>query len=133
VAVTDGEGDRVLGSLMFLVSAIEEVTAMSDQIAEKAEAIRQARRRGESYGAIAVAEEPPRVVAMVSRMIDLLTDAGSQFRRAYARALYEEGATMDQIAERFGVSRQRVSALLRSAPARTDDGGKLLAGPARTE
>jgi DNA-binding transcriptional regulator LsrR (DeoR family) len=36
-------------------------------------------------------------------------------RRAEARALYAEGLTMDQIAERFGVTRQRVSALLRKA------------------
>ena len=34
-------------------------------------------------------------------------------RRAEAHALYAEGLTMDQIAERFGVTLQRVSALLR--------------------
>jgi len=45
-------------------------------------------------------------------MIDVLIDAGGQFRGAEANALYDEGANMDEIAALFGVSRQRVSALL---------------------
>jgi DNA-binding transcriptional regulator LsrR (DeoR family) len=36
-------------------------------------------------------------------------------RRAEAQALYAEGMTMEQIADRFGVTRQRVSTLLRKA------------------
>jgi predicted DNA-binding ArsR family transcriptional regulator len=127
--MTDGEADRVLGSLTFLRSVIEEVTALSEQVAERADEISEARRQGQSYGAIATAEEAPRLVAMMSRMIELLIDAGSQFRRAYARALYDEGVTMDQIAERFGVSRQRVSALLRAAGQHEE----VLAGPVSNE
>jgi transcriptional regulator with XRE-family HTH domain len=42
-----------------------------------------------------------------------LDTLGADVRRAEARALYEEGLTMEQIAEHFGVTRQRVSALLR--------------------
>jgi predicted transcriptional regulator len=34
-------------------------------------------------------------------------------RRTEARTLHREGLTMDQIAQLFGVTRQRVSALLR--------------------
>ena len=37
-------------------------------------------------------------------------------RSAEERALYAEGLTMNQIVELFGVSRQRVSALLRARP-----------------
>jgi len=43
-----------------------------------------------------------------------LVEAGSRLRRAEAHALHAEGMTMEQIAELFGVTRQRVSALLRS-------------------
>ena len=42
-----------------------------------------------------------------------LVDAGSRLRRAEARALHVEGMTMEQIADLFGVTRQRVSALLK--------------------
>ena len=35
--------------------------------------------------------------------------------RLLARALYDEGMTMEQIAAKFGVTRQRVSSLLREA------------------
>jgi hypothetical protein len=129
VAVSDGEGDTVLVSLAFLVSALEEISALSEQAVAKAELIGEARRQGQSYLTIAAVDERPRVVELVSRMIDVLTDAGSQFRRAHARALYEEGATMEQIAMLFGVTRQRVSAVLRPA----DNGGKLLAPPVRAE
>jgi DNA-binding transcriptional regulator LsrR (DeoR family) len=44
-----------------------------------------------------------------------LDTSGSNVRRAEAQALHAEGMTMEQIAERFGVTRQRVSALLRKA------------------
>ena len=44
-----------------------------------------------------------------------LDTGGAGVRRAEARALYAEGLTMEQIAERFGVTRQRVSTLLRTA------------------
>jgi predicted transcriptional regulator len=52
-------------------------------------------------------------------MIDAVVDAGSKFRRVHARALYEEGLTMDEIAALFGVTRQRVSAVLRKSGATT--------------
>jgi DNA-binding transcriptional regulator LsrR (DeoR family) len=42
--------------------------------------------------------------------------AGANVRRAEAEALYAEGLTMEQIAKSFGVTRQRVSALLRKGP-----------------
>ena len=40
---------------------------------------------------------------------------GNRNRRLEARALYQEGLTMVQLAAIFGVSRQRVSTLLREA------------------
>jgi hypothetical protein len=51
----------------------------------------------------------------ISAAIKALVRDGSRFRRLEARALYAEGLTMAQLATVFGVSRQRVSALLRSS------------------
>ncbi len=42
--------------------------------------------------------------------------SGAAWRRAEARALHQEGISMDRIAQLFGVTRQRVSALLNSQP-----------------
>jgi len=62
----------------------------------------------------AVADEPvPRVVEMLSLNMAALETRGADFRVAQARSLHDEGMTMDVIAELFGVSRQRISALLR--------------------
>lgn len=51
----------------------------------------------------------------ISEAIKALARDGNKFRRLEARALYEEGLTMAQLASIFGVSRQRVSTLLREA------------------
>jgi hypothetical protein len=53
------------------------------------------------------------VIQQISTALRELNRHGQHFRRVEARALYEEGLTMAQLAAVFGVSRQRVSALLR--------------------
>jgi transposase len=55
------------------------------------------------------------MMEQISTAIKALVRDGSRFRRLEARALYAEGLTMAQLATAFGVSRQRVSALLRDA------------------
>lgn len=47
-----------------------------------------------------------------------LRGAGAKLRRAWARGLLNEGLTTRQVGQRFGISHQRVSALL----SRQDDG-----------
>jgi DNA-binding transcriptional regulator LsrR (DeoR family) len=54
-------------------------------------------------------------VQLITESSKALDTCGASLRRAEAQALHDEGMTMDQIAEHFGVSRQRVSALLRKA------------------
>lgn len=73
------------------------------------------RGAGRSYRDIVAASPAPLLVEMVTEATRTLEAAGAEVRRAEARALHEEGLTMDRIAERFGVTRQRVSALLRGS------------------
>src|SRR5262249_47041231 len=68
----------------------------------------------------------------ISQMIRVLARAGNQFRRMEARALYAEGLTMAQLATVLGVSRQRVSALLREGGAGTATEGRPESGPVVT-
>jgi CRP-like cAMP-binding protein len=104
----------------------DEVLEALDEVAETAEAtamdarrlqtaVRTSRRlrvQGRSWSEIITREDRPRLVERLSAVLARLSGTGSRLRRAQARALRAEGLTIDQIAELFGVTRQRVSALL---------------------
>ena len=66
---------------------------------------------------MALVEQIPAETYLIRRCIsfDIRLHSPSDNALAEARALYAEGLTMAQIAELFGVSRQRVAALLRSS------------------
>ena len=105
--------DRLLHSLEVLERSLhaneQRSTAMRARIAH----IREQRRAGRPYSEIVSHEQRPLVVELVTQSVRDLDGAGVQVRRHEAEALHREGMTMDGIAELFGVSRQRVSALLR--------------------
>ena len=58
-------------------------------------------------------ETPPRIPVLITANIEALHGVGAALRKAEAAALRTHGYTMEQIAELFGVTRQRISALLR--------------------
>jgi predicted transcriptional regulator len=61
-----------------------------------------------------IQEEPlPLMVEMITMNIEALQSLGSRLRQAEARALRADGVTMEEIAQLFGVTRQRISALLK--------------------
>ncbi|NNF53109.1 MAG: hypothetical protein HKN03_01570 [Acidimicrobiales bacterium] len=64
-------------------------------------------------------EESPRIVELLTLNAAALAQAGSGFRASLALALRSEGATIEVIADLFGVTRQRISALLRQKAARS--------------
>jgi AraC-like DNA-binding protein len=66
-----------------------------------------------SYARMMPLDKRLRMMEQISEAIRVLTRDGSRFRRMEAQALYAEGLTMAQLAAVFGVSRQRVSTLLR--------------------
>lgn len=72
----------------------------------------RARAGGRRWSAIAV-EEPLAVVPVMTALHEELGTVSAATRRAIAAALHDEGLTMEDIARLFGVSRQRISALLR--------------------
>lgn len=108
-------GDPVLEAIEDLVAALEANIAASRKAIERAREIAELRSRGWSYRAIAESHDRPLMVQLITDNLDRLADTGSRLRRAQARALHDEGLTMDEIGRLFGVTRQRVSAILRSA------------------
>lgn len=104
-------------SFLQALAALELVIAENDRratlIKKRMGRIRKARARGLLYTDTVSNEDGPLIVQLLTESSAALDSCGANVRRAEAQALHEEGMTMDQIAERFGVTRQRVSALLR--------------------
>jgi ParB-like chromosome segregation protein Spo0J len=104
---------------------LEALTALEDVLADhgrrarliktRIAQIRRRRSSGASYTEIVSSNDHPLIVQLLTESSIALDICGAEVRRAEARALYAEGLTMEQIAERFGVTRQRVSTLLRQA------------------
>jgi DNA-directed RNA polymerase specialized sigma24 family protein len=86
-----------------------------DLIKRRIAEIQRLHSDGLSYPEIVERAEPPLLVRLVTEIKETLDGSGARVRRAEALVLHEQGMTMEQIAERFGVTRQRVSALLREA------------------
>jgi hypothetical protein len=96
-----------------LQASITELTAARARV----ENVLALRASGRPWRDIVHAEERPLVVESVTSVLDQLSAVGSQFRRAQAHALHCEGLSMERVAALFGVTRQRVSALLRDRDA----------------
>jgi hypothetical protein len=106
--------DPVLGALSELDKALDRDVVRILAIRARISDITRLRAEGESYREIVAHEERPLIVEMATDTLSSLFEAGSRLRKAEARALHDEGLTMTEIGELFGVSRQRISELLRA-------------------
>jgi hypothetical protein len=108
-----GTGDAAGEALEQLATQLDLVARELDRARERALELEAQRREGRSWYEIVAAEERPLIVEQVSRAMNTLASAGGQWRRTQAHALHDEGISINRIAELYGVTRQRVSALLR--------------------
>jgi hypothetical protein len=108
--------DPVLSALDNVRDALLLNVELGTRALEKIERLMARREAGEPWTVIVPTEDKPLVVEMLSANLERLSTAGSRLRRAQARALHDAGMTMEQIATSFGVTRQRVSALLKERP-----------------
>lgn len=106
--------DPVISALDGLVEALSRNIEASERAIQRAATIKELRAQGLEYRVIAERTGDPLVVQLVTENLDRLRVYGARLRHAHASALHAEGLTMDQIGELFGVTRQRISALLRS-------------------
>jgi DNA-directed RNA polymerase specialized sigma subunit len=104
--------DRALSDLERMLSANAQRMA---QIKRRIAEIRRQRSAGRSYREIVETTQGDLSVQLITEATQALDEVGARVRRAEALALYREGMTMEEIADKFGVTRQRVSALLRAA------------------
>ena len=111
VAADDPFGRALVDLDHILDVNLERIDLIRRRIAE----IQRQRSDGLSYTEIVEAATLPLLVQLITASRQTLDGYGARVRRTEALALHTEGMTMEAIAERFGVTRQRVSALLREA------------------
>jgi hypothetical protein len=107
--------DAFLEALTALERTLADNQERTSLIRTRIAQLRRLRSQGAPYAEIVSTSDGPLIVQLLTESSAALDLSGASVRRAEASALHAEGLTMDQIAERFGVTRQRVSALLRKA------------------
>lgn len=110
---TDPTG-RTSAALAALIAALQETVGDLDRLIERAQALDAEVRNGSSLTEAMAAEPRPLIITKLVEITDRLHDVGGAVRRAEAEQLRAEGRTHQQIAELFGVTRQRVAQLLDS-------------------
>jgi len=107
-------------ALTDLVTTIDDCLGRLTHARDRAQELLKARADGVSWLDIVTTEDRPLVVESVSAVLSNLSRAGSTFRREQAHALQSEQVSINRIAALFGVTRQRISALLRERAAVSD-------------
>jgi DNA-directed RNA polymerase sigma subunit (sigma70/sigma32) len=119
VADSDGSGrngddvGQFLIALRDLDRALDENITRAQRMKERIVELEQAHAAGRPFREVVPEEKTPVIVQLLTESTLALQACGARVRRTEARMLHREGLTMDQIAGLFGVTRQRVSALLR--------------------
>lgn len=115
--MTSPETEAFLRAIDDLDLALDHSIELTRRMKERIEEIRRTIASGRPLGEIVPAEQRPVLVQLLTENAKLLQSCGTRVRRAEALALHREGMTMNEIARLFGVTRQRVSALLRNSGA----------------
>ena len=109
--------ERLVGALAEIEVAAKDNAERSRQLQRRARTLRRQLQAGKDLVELVEAEETPRMVELISTNMVTLETAGAEFRASEALALRAHGLTIEAIAELFGVTRQRISALLKQRAA----------------
>jgi hypothetical protein len=114
------ESDEVLEAIDFVVHALTENLSRTAVALQRATQIREQRLAGHTYTEIYEHSEHPMLVEILTTNVLELHDVGHRLRTVQAWALRQEGLSTQRIAQLYGVSRQRIMALLQSASSTAD-------------
>ncbi len=110
------QADEAVACLVELVAATDELGRRLGALFDRGLLMHLRTVSGLSYQQLVPLGRRLQAIELISEAFKALADAGGRFRHAEAKALYDEGMTMDEIAQVLCVTRQRVSALLRQHP-----------------
>jgi hypothetical protein len=108
--------DEVLDAIDAVVRALTENLSRTAIALQRADEIRQQRLAGSSYTDIYEHSERPLLIELLTTNVLELYEVGHRLRTSQASALRQEGLSTQRIAQLYGVSRQRIMALLQSDP-----------------
>jgi len=128
--VTDGgPHDQLLEALDELLVVLRESTKRNQLAIRQAETIRKLHRGGRTYREIFVRDERSLIRQVTRDNVDDLVRASAKLRWAEVKALHDEGLTMDRIAVLFGLTRQRISSLLKEGSDLRVEGRRAVGRP----
>ncbi len=100
-------------ALAELVTELDRCIGELELARARATALMEHRGSGGAWLDVVTGEARPLVVERISTVLASLATAGHAWRREQAAALQAEQVSINRIAALFGVTRQRISALLR--------------------
>lgn len=105
-----------------MVRALDDVAEAADEtaldqqrLARRARSMTRQSRSGSSWLEILQRERQPGLLVLMTRSARRLHEVSARFRPVFGKALVDEGVSTRQVARMFGVTRQRISAMLRRA------------------
>jgi hypothetical protein len=102
--------DRLVTELGRCIDGLQKARLRAVELQEQ-------RRAHRTWQEIVAGEQRPLIVELVSGVMASLATAGGRWRREEALALHAEGLSINRIAAQFGVTRQRISALIKAGAA----------------
>jgi hypothetical protein len=106
-------GDAAARALEGLMTELDRCVGELTEARARAETLLRERRSGRAWLDIVGGEPRPLIVERISTVLGSLATAGHAWRREQASALQSEQVSINRIAAMFGVTRQRISALLK--------------------
>lgn len=109
-------GSTTVQALLRLAEVMDATAADLRMQAVRARELAAQVEAGHPWSEVVTEERRPLIVERLTEILDSLATHGAAFRRGEARVLHAEGLSHERIAALFGVTRQRVGALLAAKP-----------------
>lgn len=107
--------EALLEALTEMRAAVIQNRQLLAVIENRIELLSSALRSRHPAREVLLREEQPVLLQLLTEAILLMQNHGTRVRQTEAQLLYSEGLSMDEVADLFGVSRQRVSKLINDA------------------
>jgi len=118
------ERDQVLEALDQLIKALTEGVGRMEGATDLATEMRDRRWDGAGFEEVESGIDGPGIHELITTTLLVVQSRSRRLRQAWARTLRSEGRTLQEIADLFGVSHQRVSALLNQDASAGDGEGR---------
>src|SRR3954463_14222495 len=110
------ESRRTEAAFDALMATLTDAGGEIDELLGRVRATRDAVASGVVLSEFVSAEDRPLIISKMTELLDRMSDAAAEVRRAEAHQLRVEGLSHESIAQLFGVTRQRAAALLAPPP-----------------